>query len=371
MPKRINRLKLPPLKPVEKNVLLEITGEQPLKSLGEPKDYVRLTPEVDYIIEQNKTQWIKKQWRKKRQQTESCVKELVHQWRILEQKELLFQRTIVAHNRFVRRNLEKRERALLKIQNDTELIKKRTRDIKTLSLKYAVLKDALTKMRDEIVKHSIYEKFLDLVMREIDCPFKMLFEFLTKFEVLLEVKEFCMQRQNHQMSVTIQMQDSSMQHFRHQQIVFIGIRNEVNKLSERYDETVRRNIASEALLCRVITKTNDLNNEVKSCQHTIDTIYRYICHRRGIPPGSLTLSQIEPKVDVIKHTLEGYAKLMPAMRRKSKTKRDRKSQTSNRLSTSKSERASYEREADKRHSSLVNPYFENDAFSQFTYPENW
>ncbi|XP_044759230.1 uncharacterized protein LOC123316969 isoform X1 [Coccinella septempunctata] len=319
MPKRTEpKFKLPPIRPEKENLAGDISVGKCENTISIPKDNVRLNPELDFIVEQRKREELAEILQRKRYNAEFLRQRLQNQWLHLEHNEHTFQRTIISHNRFLKRNLEKRERALAKIQTDMELTKKRDREIKALDKSYDFFNAILNKMRLEIRKHSIYENYLNSVVENADSPYKSNLEFLTKYESLQHVKEHCVKRQTAEMATTVLLHDDNVEFFRLRDIVLIGLRNELNNLRCQFDDVCRRNLATETLITTIVNRTNELNAEVSSCQYMIDAIYRYICQRRRIPQGDYDLRDVKPKIDVLKSTLGVWAEILASSESKRK-----------------------------------------------------
>lgn len=107
-----------------------------------------------------------------------------------------------------------------------------------------------------------------------------------------------------------------------------GLRNELNNLRCQFDEVCRKNLASETLIASIVNRSNELRSEVSSCQYMIDAIYRYICQRRKIPQADYSLTDVKPKIDVLKSTLGVWSQILSSselMKRKKSLKTYRKS----------------------------------------------
>ncbi|KAL3272637.1 hypothetical protein HHI36_014102 [Cryptolaemus montrouzieri] len=315
-----SKFKLPPIKQTVDDPATNTSVENFEKTLSVPKDNVRLTPEVDHLLEQSYKDNIHKKLVQLRKKASYITERLEYQWKTLEKKELAFQRTIQAHNRFVKRNLEKRERALLKIQNDIELTRKREKEIKLLDQRYDFFYSVLMQLRVQIKLHSIYEKYLNSVIEHSDCPFKTIHEFLTKYEALDAVKSVCMRRQSEEMATTIEIHDENIEFFRFQDVCIVGLRNELNDVRCKYDEVSRKNLATEVLIQDIVNRAHEYSVRVESCHFMIDAIYRYICQRRKVPI-ELLKSDIQAKIDCIKSTLGGWAKILTNTEPKTKKKK--------------------------------------------------
>ncbi|XP_045477131.1 coiled-coil domain-containing protein 42 like-2-like [Harmonia axyridis] len=301
---------LPPIRPEKKTLQGTTSVKKCENSLSIPKDNVRLIPELDILIEQQRKKELSEKLIRKHHYAELLRQKLEVQWKLLEHNELTFQRTIMSHNRFLRRNLEKRERALAKIQADNEQTRKREKEIKALDQKYDFFNAVLNKLRLEIRNHSIYEDYLNAAVNHPDSPFKNDLDFLTKYESLQTVKEHCVKRQTDEMATTVLLHDDNLEIFRLQGIALIGLRNELNNLRVAFDSTCRKNLATETLITNIVNRTNELNIEVSSVQYMIDAIYRYICHRRKIPQMDYELKNVKPRIDVLKSTLSAWEKVL-------------------------------------------------------------
>lgn len=214
--------KLPPIRPEKENLKADTSVRKCENSMSIPKDNVRLNPELDFIVEQKRKDILMEKLERKRNNAKILSEKLAIQWKCLQQNELSFQRTIIAHNKFLRRNLEKRERALAKIQTDIDLAKKREKEIKALDQKYDFFNAVVNKMRFEIKSHSIYENYMNSVVELTDSPFKAVFDFLTKYESLQSVKEHCVTRQVEEMEVTVLLHDDNLELFRLRDVTLIG-----------------------------------------------------------------------------------------------------------------------------------------------------
>lgn len=79
------------------------------------------------------------------------------EWADLELKETEFKNTFIRYNKFVRENVEKRERWICKMKNDKISTENKEKQIEKLQTQYDHILSIKQKMESMIEKHLIYE----------------------------------------------------------------------------------------------------------------------------------------------------------------------------------------------------------------------
>ncbi|XP_045477130.1 uncharacterized protein LOC123682528 [Harmonia axyridis] len=302
--------KLPniPLKKLSpKNLQCTLTT---LPSVPLPIDIARRDSSLSYLHSKNRLIKSDEALAQKRLNCQVLFKKLKGDWDKLVSSENRFREMVISHSKFVRNNLEKRTRATTRLKLIEQQIQVRQASIDEIKKEIDETRSIMLKFKTQIEKHDIYDVFMTNAVESNESPYKTIYELLKRYEILISVKEKRVIEQVQESTQVIIVHQDMKDMIDSSNVVLIGLRNELNDLSCRFDETFRKNVALETLLITIMNKTNEILGQITSCEYMIEAIYDYICERRGLPLSDLVLSEVEPKIDTIKSTLAAWEEII-------------------------------------------------------------
>ncbi|XP_045466090.1 coiled-coil domain-containing protein 42 like-2-like [Harmonia axyridis] len=239
------------------------------------------------------------------------------QWLQLGQREKALRENFISFSKFLKTNLEKRERAFRKIQNDTETVHNRTVEIDQLKCRYDCRRQEFLTMKREIQKHSIYERFLEKVIYLASGEFKTIEDLPKRMEVLLLAKERLQTIQADQLN-RFEKSKKVMGQFMESEILqIIGLNNTIAALQYKYDDAINRTIELDNMVVNLKTTILKYSTDLSSNKDCIENLYNQICLKHRIIEKYRKKGLINQLLE-INHSMVGYGKIYSLMRKKSK-----------------------------------------------------
>ncbi|KAK9892329.1 hypothetical protein WA026_019783 [Henosepilachna vigintioctopunctata] len=210
--------------------------------------------ELEYSMAKNRLAMTDERLAKKRRNLVKKVSFLNQQWKTLKHKEDMLREEFRKFNKFLRTNMDKRERALKKYAFDRDTNLRRTSEVNNLSQKCEHLKITLANMQKQIAKISIYDRYLERVMQASGGEFKDSCEILPRVEVLLTAKEEIRDRHQQQMECLQDTVGYSTRFVGSKMLTVLNLTGLLPVYKTKYEETQFRRLELEYLLVNLKAK---------------------------------------------------------------------------------------------------------------------
>lgn len=161
----------------------------PLPPIHIPHDVARNDTSLSFLHAKNRLELLDDQLAAKRQRCLEVSKNLTRKWRSLTDGENRLRTLVIHHNGFIKKNLEKRMRANLRMIQNQKLTETRQKNIEDLKKEIDIANFLMDEFKSQIVKHNIYDDFLTKLTGYDESPYKTINDLLNRVEILINVKE--------------------------------------------------------------------------------------------------------------------------------------------------------------------------------------
>ncbi|XP_069357150.1 coiled-coil domain-containing protein 42 homolog isoform X2 [Maniola hyperantus] len=151
-------------------------------------DVARPTPQV--LMEQARRDLMEadEKLALKREEESSNRALMDNKWQDLRKKEMLLKESFISFNKFIRENQEKRDRAERKMEADTEVLERKTRETEAMRQRVVEMKEVKQLMEKQVRDYTIYEDYLMSVV--LNYPeFKQPLDVLNRYEALVALRQ--------------------------------------------------------------------------------------------------------------------------------------------------------------------------------------
>ncbi|KAL3271762.1 hypothetical protein HHI36_022232 [Cryptolaemus montrouzieri] len=193
-----------------------------------------------------------------------------------------FEGKLQKFNSFLKGNLQKRERAYKKLNDDREAVQRRILEINSLKAKCMQRRNIFLSMKKMISKHSIYQRYLENVLGICCGEFRDLEDPLKRLEVLVSVKQQLEERQIMEMQHLENSKSDMLKFIQTKLLEVIGLNTTLASIHYKSDDTYNRTLDLEKVLVDVKVKISNLMIALLANKETINNIYYQICKRKNI-----------------------------------------------------------------------------------------
>ncbi|XP_044763600.1 coiled-coil domain-containing protein 42 like-2-like isoform X2 [Coccinella septempunctata] len=276
-----------------------------------------ISPYIELRNAEKDLQLTERRLAKKRKDLISRKDVLDTQWFELSQREKALRDNFIIFSKFLKTNLEKRERAMKKIQTDTENVQNRTAEINLLREKYNVKLQEFRLMRQEIQKHSIYPAFLEEVMDLVSGEFKDIEDLPKRMEVLLIAREKLTKHQAELLN-SLECSKRVMGQFMESKILqIIGLNNTIACLQYAHDDAINRTIELDNMVVNLKTTILKYATDLTANKAAIKNLYSQMCSKQKVVEKHRHKNVINQLAEV-NQAMKDYAKIISLMRRRSR-----------------------------------------------------
>ncbi|XP_045770983.1 coiled-coil domain-containing protein 42 homolog isoform X1 [Maniola jurtina] len=239
-------------------------------------------------------------------------------WQDLRNKEMLLKESFISFNKFIRENQEKRDRAQRKMEADTEVLERKTRETEAMRQRVAEMKEVKQLMEKQVRDYTIYEDYLMSVV--LNYPeFKQPLDVLNRYEALAAAKATLAERQERDLEMLENARQEIAALTEEKKLFIMGLNNTLANLRWRYDKVRNRVIKWELALNRLKETAAKRHVELCHVRAAIWSLYVKICKQKGLAVEVKT-SDFEQQLVVIMRALLELKRIYRIAQRRSKEK---------------------------------------------------
>ncbi|XP_068623317.1 coiled-coil domain-containing protein 42 homolog [Battus philenor] len=246
-------------------------------------------------------------------------------WQELRQKETLLKESFISFNKFIRENQEKRDRAERKMEADTQVLLRKTRETEEMRMRVAEMEQVKQLMEQQVQDYTIYEDYLMSVVRDYP-EFKQPLDVLNRYEALAAAKSALAERQERDLEMLESARQEIAALTEEKKLFIMGLNNTLADLRWRYDKVKNRVIEWELALNRLKEAAAARHVELCHVRASVWSLYVKICTQKGIPLD-VKESDFEQQLVVIMRALLELRRIYRIAQRRSKEKDTESTQT--------------------------------------------
>ncbi|CAG4968157.1 unnamed protein product [Parnassius apollo] len=239
-------------------------------------------------------------------------------WNELREKELLFKDSFISFNKFIRENQEKRDRAERKMEADTEVLARKTRETEAMRKRVTEMEEVKRLMEQQVRDYTIYEDYLKSVVQNYP-EFKQPLDVLNRYEALAAAKNTLAERQERDLEMLENARQEIAALTEEKKLFIMGLNNTLADLRWQYDKVKNRVIKWELALNRLKEEAAGRHVELCHVRAAIWSLYAKICQQKGIPMD-VEESDFEQQLVVIMRALLELRRIYRIAQRRSKDK---------------------------------------------------
>ncbi|XP_034827559.1 coiled-coil domain-containing protein 42 homolog isoform X1 [Maniola hyperantus] len=281
-------------------------------------DVARPTPQV--LMEQARRDLMEadEKLALKREEESSNRALMDNKWQDLRKKEMLLKESFISFNKFIRENQEKRDRAERKMEADTEVLERKTRETEAMRQRVVEMKEVKQLMEKQVRDYTIYEDYLMSVV--LNYPeFKQPLDVLNRYEALAAAKGTLAERQERDLEMLENARQEIAALTEEKKLFIMGLNNALADLRWRYDKVRNRVIKWELALNRLKETAAKRHVELCHVRSAIWSLYVKICKQKGLTVDVKT-SDFEQQLVVIMRALLELKRIYRIAQRRSKDK---------------------------------------------------
>ncbi|KAL0867508.1 hypothetical protein ABMA27_008291 [Loxostege sticticalis] len=239
-------------------------------------------------------------------------------WEDLRTKEILLKESFISFNKFIRENQEKRDRAERKMEADSEVLERKTRETEAMRCRVAEMEEVKQLMEKQVKDYTIYEDYLMAVVHSYP-EFKQPLDVLNRYEALAAAKSTLAERQEKDLEMLEEARQEIASLTEEKKLFIMGLNNTLANLRWQYDKIRNRVIKWELALNRLKETAARRHVELCHVRSAIWALYVKICKQKGLAIDIKT-SDFEQQLVVIMRALLELRRIYRIAQRRSKEK---------------------------------------------------
>ncbi|XP_026314614.1 coiled-coil domain-containing protein 42 homolog [Hyposmocoma kahamanoa] len=281
-------------------------------------DVARPTPQV--LMEQARRDLMDAEEKLAEKREEEKRNRLImdEKWKDLREKELLLKESFISFNKFIRENQEKRDRAERKMEADTEVLERKTKETEAMRQRVAEMEEVKQLMEQQVKEYTIYEDYLMSIVHAYP-EFKQPLDVLNRYEALAAAKSTLADRQERDLEMLENARQEIAALTEEKKLFIMGLNNTLANLRWRYDKVRNRVIKWELALNRLKETAAKRHVELCHVRSAIWSLYVKICKHKGLTVN-IKKSDFEQQLVVIMRALLELRRIYRIAQRRSKEK---------------------------------------------------
>ncbi|CAG9559327.1 unnamed protein product [Danaus chrysippus] len=281
-------------------------------------DVARPTPQV--LMEQARRDLMEadEKLALKRNEEKENRRMMDEKWKELRDKEMLLKESFISFNKFIRENQEKRDRAERKMEADTEVLQRKTRETDAMRQRVTEMEEVKELMEQQVRDYTIYEDYLMSVVHNYP-EFKQPLDVLNRYEALAAAKSSLAERQERDLELLESARRQIATLTEEKKLCIMGLNNTLADLRWRFDKARNRVIKWELALERLKETAARRHVELCHVRAAVWSLYLKICKQKGLEVD-VSVEDYEQQLVVVMRALLELRRIYRIAQRRSKEK---------------------------------------------------
>ncbi|EEB14649.1 coiled-coil domain-containing protein, putative [Pediculus humanus corporis] len=277
-------------------------------------DAARITPATELVSAKRDLLLAERSLQRKREEQNIKREFMDKEWRELLEKEIGLRTAFVRFNKFIKENLDKRERAEKRVKEEKDLQNLRDQELEELQGKVDYMKFIKDDMEKHVNEYKMYENYLKLVIN-LSNEMNSSYDILNRYETLASARTELAARQEKNLTALETARTDMIKLTEEKSQTMMGLITELSQLQMRYDRAKAMSLRWETVLTKIknisAEKALELNQVKISCWN----LYTAMCLRKNVEV-SVEKDNVEEQLVFIKRSIQELKKILRLVQKK-------------------------------------------------------